>query len=151
MSFPSGPIVPQNSEKKEHKKEEASIKEFLIERIKNYKIIWDMSHPDYQKSNVRTNCWLKIHEELQNEFDEEALKRQGLDTVEKIKDKWQKMRGVYIKNKNQTVGKSGSAACDVTHPHEVKWQFYSQTQFLDSKASPSSTVTSLNLVPQVKY
>jgi hypothetical protein len=39
----------------EHKKEEGILKEFLIERVKSYKAIWDTANTNNVKVNVVTN------------------------------------------------------------------------------------------------
>jgi hypothetical protein len=42
------------------KKEEGTLKEFLIERVKFYEAIWDNANANHVKVTVVTNCWLKI-------------------------------------------------------------------------------------------
>lgn len=136
------------------KQEEVAVKESLIERIREFDVIWNISHKDYLKSNVKANCWLKILKDLEQAFAPEVLKRQGFDTVAKIKDVWQKMRGVYRKNKSKTVGPSGAAADAVLHPEAIKWPFFSKMTFLDvGKDTTTQTVSSLmekDFVKQVR-
>ena len=133
------------SRPKEAKQEEISLKEFLVERVKHYRAIWDTTSKEYHQGNVRTNCWLEIAKELKEEFPAELLKRHGLENLEKLKEMWQNMRNIYRKNKRNTVGKSGAAAADVTPHQSVKWPFFTQMGFLDDTIKATTTVASLTL------
>jgi hypothetical protein len=98
----------------EFKKEELTLKEFVIERVKFYEAVWDTTNPNYMKANIVTNCWLNILQEVKDEFGEELLERHNADNVKKIRDGiWQGLRGQYRRHKKKTVGKSGDGAADV--------------------------------------
>jgi hypothetical protein len=95
------------------KKEEGTVKEFLIERVKFYEAIWDNANANHVKVTVVTNCWLKIVQELKEEFDAAILERHSVDDLKKIKASWQNLRSQYRANRSKTVGKSGDGASDV--------------------------------------
>jgi len=71
----------KEEEKKCKKHMEISLKEFLISQVKNCSSIWDLSHHDYMKGNIKTNCWLNILKDLRNAFDKQVLEDHNVNSV----------------------------------------------------------------------
>jgi hypothetical protein len=98
----------------EFKKEELTLREFFIKRVKFYEAVWDSTNPNYMKANIVSNCWLNILQELKDKFGNELLERHNADDIEQIRDGiWQGLRGQYRRHKKKSVGKSGDGASNV--------------------------------------
>ncbi len=123
------------------------MREFLIERVKEHRAIWDNTSPDHLKTNtIIANDWCEIQKELVTVFGQDILKELHCFEVDEIKKIWQNLRTTFRKKKLESKGKSGDGAAEVDLC--PKWKFFHQMRFLDGRMSTLPTHDSLVLTHQ---
>ncbi|KAL1516119.1 hypothetical protein ABEB36_000040 [Hypothenemus hampei] len=100
--------------------------EKLIEIVKRYPILYDLSHGDYKNVRKKDKVWEKIGAEINESGDE-------------VKKKWKNLRDSYIRNLKSNKTKTGQAA-----KVGKKWQWSDQMEMFRPFLSFSKTSSNIS-------
>jgi len=120
-----------------------SIKEELIQAVKNAPIIWDIAHQSYNYTNLKDNAWDSIVSSLAQKFGASTLVKQRCESRGQLKDLWKNLRNQYKAYRRSNKMKSGAGAAEVK---PIKWRFYRQMSFLQQSVVAIPTSNSMKFV-----
>ncbi|KAJ8934440.1 hypothetical protein NQ318_003835 [Aromia moschata] len=114
-----------------------ALTEKLIELVKKYPILYDLSHEEYKNVRKKDKVWEQIGAELNDT---------GKYLGDDVKKKWKNLRDTYMRHIRANKTKTGQAA-----PSGKKWQWSAQMETFRhfwSFANTSSNVTEIKEIQE---
>ncbi|XP_028408663.1 transcription factor Adf-1-like [Dendronephthya gigantea] len=103
--------------------------EMLIENVKKYKVLFDVTYKEYKNKSIKENAWKKVADEL--EF-----------PVHIFQTKWKGLRDTFTENVRREKLPSGSGRKKV-----IRWRWFEHMQFVRDCISHRTSSSNIGFVP----